>query len=376
MNKLNDLILMPRLYLANYFTNLKEEIDLAFIQQQIISNASYSPLNNIKSKSDEISRLEMMNRIDMFIKECFRNIPTTLDINNLACNEIEEFKNKFEQNLFKNKTIIFLSNYGWNKQTYLLIINDEYFNKKKLFHFKSTNNILSHESMKLIYLKQKLAKIIEIKSVIEFNLDVKNLTKLYLGEIKLHSIQDNTFECLNKLKVLYLWQNSISKITSETFNGLVNLNELMLNDNKIKKIQDNSFFSLNKLEILRLDGNQLSELNEFTFNGLNNVKELWLQNNKIHLIKDDSFKCLNSLKDLKLNNNRIQMISEYLFSGLVKLEKLWLIRFNCDRNKKLIIQSNSFIGLINLKEIYYSKNNKDLFEKILFKNRNILKKAW
>lgn len=374
MNKLNDLILMPRLYLANYFTNLKEEIDLAFIQKQI--NNVYSPLTNMKSKSDEISRLEMMNRIDMFIKECLRNIPTphTLDINNQASNEIEEFKNKFEQNLFKNKTIIFLSNYGWNKQTYLLIVNDEYFNKKKFLNFKST--ILSYESMKLIYLKQKLAKIIEIKSVIEFNLDINNLTKLYLGEIKLHSIQDNTFECLNQLKVLYLWQNSISKITTKTFNGLVNLNELMLNDNKIKKIQDNSFFSLNKLEILRLDGNQLSELNEFTFNGLNNVKELWLHNNKIYLIKDDSFKCLNNLKELKLNNNRIQMISEYLFNGLTKLEKLWLIRLNCDRNKKLIIQSNSFIGLIHLREIYFSKNNKDLFEKILFKNRNVLKKAW
>ena len=127
MSKLNDLILMPRLYLANYFTNLKEEIDLAFIQKQI--NSVYSPLTNIKSKSNEISRLEMMNRIDMFIKECFRNIPTphTLDIKNQASNEIEEFKNKFEQNLFKNKTIIFLSNYGWNKQTYLLIVNDEYF---------------------------------------------------------------------------------------------------------------------------------------------------------------------------------------------------------------------------------------------------------
>ena len=73
MSKLNDLILMPRLYLANYFTNLKEEIDLAFIQKQI--NSVYSPLTNIKSKSNEISRLEMMNRIDMFIKECFRNIP-------------------------------------------------------------------------------------------------------------------------------------------------------------------------------------------------------------------------------------------------------------------------------------------------------------
>ena len=71
---------------------------------------------------------------------------------------------------------------------------------------------ISYESMKLIYLKQKLAKIIEFKSVIEFDLDINNLTKLYLGEIKLHSIQDNTFACLNKLKVLYLWQNSISKI--------------------------------------------------------------------------------------------------------------------------------------------------------------------
>jgi hypothetical protein len=49
--------------------------------------------------------------------------------------KIDFIENKIEKILFSNKTILFLNNYGKEKQSFLLIINDEYLRKKDIDDF-------------------------------------------------------------------------------------------------------------------------------------------------------------------------------------------------------------------------------------------------
>jgi hypothetical protein len=102
---------------------------------------------------------------------------------------------------------------------------------------------------------------------------------------------------------LGLNDNKISHISLNTFNGLSNLKCLKLFVNQITSIEDFSFQNLNKLNHLFLGFNQLNTINLNTFNGLINLIELDMRSNVINIIEYQSFQVLKRLKILDLRSS-------------------------------------------------------------------------
>jgi len=112
----------PNLYLYNYFTDLKQQVNLKFFGRE-----------DEKEKWNKI-----IYEIQVFEQVCYKQIKpfNTFDqeINALEpfqSREIDDLKYKIEQKLFQNKSILFLKDYGYEKKTFLLIINNVYLRKNE-----------------------------------------------------------------------------------------------------------------------------------------------------------------------------------------------------------------------------------------------------
>ena len=87
------------------------------------------------------------------------------------------------------------------------------------------------------------------------------------------------FDGLSNLRILYLYDNSLSELPDGVFDDLTNLEFLYLNDNSLTELPDGVFDGLSNLEYLYLNDNGLSELPDGVFEGLANLKALHLSGN-------------------------------------------------------------------------------------------------
>ena len=144
LQKLEDLKLIietPKLYLANYFQELRNDVDKQMFSKQML----HINENEVKNKIDQIW-IEMISKIDSFEKECknkdklqsnskrIDEIKIILE-NNKESTNLEVIEDKIQEEefnlfrkLFQNKTIIFENICIKGGQRRLLIIDDEYVN--------------------------------------------------------------------------------------------------------------------------------------------------------------------------------------------------------------------------------------------------------
>jgi len=120
LDELKKITELPKLYLCNYFKDLRERVDIEFAPKQ-------QELQNDKEKKNELDELwkQMITKIDLFEKSCIRKT-YDLNVNKIRINEIEEILNSEQlidlkklqdeieneetnllQNLFQNKSILF-----------------------------------------------------------------------------------------------------------------------------------------------------------------------------------------------------------------------------------------------------------------------------
>ena len=109
----------PKLYLANYFQDLKRDVDLTFFR-----------------KEDEKSKyLEIINKIEeieqgYYLKsKPFNTFDQVIEIESLDEQSIDDLKYKIEMELFQNKSILFI------KKSFLLLINDAYLRQSILDNY-------------------------------------------------------------------------------------------------------------------------------------------------------------------------------------------------------------------------------------------------
>ena len=372
--QLKNLYDLPTIYIDDYFSQITKEIDDEFNQKKIIAS-NYQKINkrieilrnncidrikdsyenDFKDKIDkEIKLFEM--QIDQFVsnEETFKKIKES----------INKTENKINKYLFSNQTIVLMTNFGKEKKTFLLIINDEYFSKETLSLLKNPANILSNEQLKMLDLNRILVK---GKNLIELSLDYNLIQKLDLSYEKISSIELNAFKGLINLTELDLDCNQINIINSQVFDALSNLKRLNLFSSQILMIEDNAFFGLENLEILNLDNNSLTEINLNTFNGLSKLIKLDLSKNKINYIEDNSFQFLSNLKELYLFSNEINQINQNTFYGLTDLIELNLID-----NKLFRIEKNTFDCLTNLKQLKLTKNKIQKIDEYAFERASKL----
>jgi Leucine-rich repeat (LRR) protein len=314
LNKLKQICQIPKLYLANYFSDLRRDIDLEFSKKLQINNHELSIWNS------------MIDKINSFEQECISNINLnakqqefiqTLDSihDSIQKNDSNhDEKKKLIQNeeinilkyLFKNKSIAYTNNK-------LIIISDA-------FIFDTSNEkVLNNSLIKLIQLKKEKEKKPINEYILEINLNLNklkdlelrfyetheltenlfdgliNLKELVLSTNNINHIGPNAFRILGNLTVLFLINNKISELNANALEGLVNLKELYLNENELKKINKNAFKGLDNLKKLDLSYNRLSELNPRLFEGLNNLKELSLSRNCLEYIHLNAFQCIDNL---------------------------------------------------------------------------------
>ena len=145
LQKIEDLKLIieiPKLYLVNYFQNLRNEVDKEMLPKQILHHND----TEMKNEIDQIWN-EMISKIDSFEKQCknkdelqsnlnqINEIRIMLgDQNETTLDKIEDKIQDEELNLFKklfqNKTIIFENLFGKEDHKRLLIVKDEFINWK------------------------------------------------------------------------------------------------------------------------------------------------------------------------------------------------------------------------------------------------------
>lgn len=144
LEQLKLLITLPRLYIANYFSDLRAEVDLAFVKQNLIEQ-------NITNWT------EIIAAISQFEIECLKQQPNNQldeDLAKIATKKIELLEHKLansdpldekydlvlneqsfmiERIVFKNKTLIFIE----KPCLKLLIINNEYLARGSIENFKN-----------------------------------------------------------------------------------------------------------------------------------------------------------------------------------------------------------------------------------------------
>lgn len=131
------------------------------------------------------------------------------------------------------------------------------------------------------------------------------LEELYMSENKINILPEKIFSNLINLTKLRLDSNKIQLIEEKLFSENLNLSEIILNNNEIIFINPNSFDKLEKLKILNLSFNRLTKLDVSS----TNLEKLLILYNKVsHLHINRQMKSLfasyNELESVELNGNQ------------------------------------------------------------------------
>ncbi|ROL43420.1 Leucine-rich repeat-containing protein 15 [Anabarilius grahami] len=174
---------------------------------------------------------------------------------------------------------------------------------------------------------------------------------LKMGENFLQDLPDNILSSVPKMESLNLERNSIKSIHPQAFAGAQRLMLLNLQGNRLSKLPVKGFKDLLNLRFLMLGQNQIVNLKPNMFIGMRNLSELDLPLNALTALPPNAFKPLIALKVLDLALNRIQRISPKTFVGLEEL-----LFLNLDNNKLENIQAGTFGPLIGLEMLVLDNN--------------------
>jgi Leucine-rich repeat (LRR) protein len=335
----------PKIYLSNYFNDLLSKIYLEFIIKEEIKQKWLEIKEKIQLfESKSLEQIKPFNTYDNEI----HSIEQKLQNNSIADSEqaiklIDDLKLKIETILFSNKTILFMNDYGLEKKSFLLIINDEYLRKSAID--EKTQVILTKENLKVHLLKEKLKNKLNINNnnnnVISLNIKLQKETKFYFDNKQLKEINKSTFDGLNNLKEIHFINNQIKVLHPKTFNGLINLQIISFVGNQLKEIIPNTFKDLVNLVELRFNQNKIKIIHQNTFKDLINLKKITFVNNKIEKLNLNTFNGLDSLEYVDFSSNKISKIDQDTFRDL-KCLKIIHLHANKLNNIKLNIESNVY----------------------------------
>jgi len=365
LEKLKSIIEYPRYYLANYFEEIRKQVDLVGTQLTTAEDIILYPvkrkltenwlliINRIKSFEEECIKKTMNNKLSTDVYFQYLQVIKQLELKLNKLNELKLEDNYFDELeydiynesynlkrvLFLNRSVVFMCpsetlvedlfkemnmDYAIGK---LLCLN-EYFGRRGLSKlnskFKLNQNeqkLITNETVKAFILVKFLETNKKSKNTIDtIDIDYKNIIK---------------YDCNSK---------DLDYIDSESFNDFTNLTEIRLYNNNFKQLAS-SLFNKNctNLTSLYLSNNQLTNLSETIFNGLVNLTQIDLKYNKIDYLEPMLFKTCSNLEYIYLTGNKLKRLDPNLFDGLYKLIGIYL-----SSNKIEQLDPQIFTGLINL----------------------------
>jgi len=364
IEKLRKMLNIPKLYLSDYFGDIKSKIDLHFVQsnesdketwiQMIKKVEIYESIFLKELKINDQLKMELSKQIEYIqakVNEIiFEEIhDITKKVIGAQFNEIKELIEKQNETLKKcflsNKTFLLMKSY--DDRLILVYYADKYLNEEQIEKLKEEANFdLTNESIKL----KHLTELILLSDQFMIDIDFKNNRSIDLSNkendsyYRNYDYQDNDNDLTNENKQMKV-------IKSDLFNDFIGLEFVSLANNSIDSIESNAFQNLKNLKYLFLNNNKIKEINDSLFSGLANLKSLNISKNKISAVKFETFKDLVNLHQLDLGNNSLSFEVD-CFKNLVELKELFLNNNHLDS-----INGNIFVGLNNIQWLDLSNNN-------------------
>ncbi|XP_050348809.1 toll-like receptor 6 [Nymphalis io] len=182
---------------------------------------------------------------------------------------------------------------------------------------------------------------------------LRSLSKLFLQNNAISTLEDGSLEGLISLQVFNLSSNFISSVPPDIFSDTILLTDIILSNNTINVLPPGLFRGLEQLQVLDLSRNELTSqwINKGTFVGLLRMVILNISFNRLSRIDRYMFQDLYSLQKLNLDHNEITSIDEHAFEELRNLHSLTL-----SNNKLIHIHTHIFNDLHVLHELFLDNN--------------------
>jgi Leucine-rich repeat (LRR) protein len=365
-DELTSLRSFPKLFIHEYFFNLKCEVDLYFA---LIQDKQKDYIEMI-SVIEKIEHLAYMNLTKKTLNICdedisiIKNLIEKNELNNLISYQIDSIKYTIEEILLSKRSIHFF------KGPFLVVLNDVYL--RKFFKDSKAHNIFDKNDLNLFQMYEKLENL-KKTNIIYLNLlcdktinicydedkhkdliEYQDLFGNYDADIERHDITyifPNTFDGFANLTTLEFTKSQIFFIDPNMFHKLINLKKIDFSGNKIEKLHPETFKGLMSLLTIDFSANSLTELDPDLFNGLNSVYKLNFNFNSIKEIDQQLFKDLESVQEILFECNCLKMLDVNTFYGLKMVR-----RVNFSFNEFNYLDANVFNGLEYLQEIDFSYN--------------------
>ncbi|XP_034829000.1 toll-like receptor 6 [Maniola hyperantus] len=194
---------------------------------------------------------------------------------------------------------------------------------------------------------------------------LRSLSKLFLQDNAISTLEDGAFEGLISLQVLNLSSNFMNSIPPDIFSDTKFLKEIILSNNTINVLPPGLFRGLEQLQVLDLSNNELTSqwINKGTLVGLLRMVILNISYNRLTKIDRFMFQDLYSLQKLNLEHNEISIIDEHAFEELRNLHSLTL-----SNNKLMHVHTNIFTDLHVLHELFLDNNKIKHIDEYAFEN--------
>ncbi|XP_072303115.1 transforming growth factor beta activator LRRC32 [Eucyclogobius newberryi] len=192
----------------------------------------------------------------------------------------------------------------------------------------------------------------------------KNMHRLNLHANKIHFIQPGLFADMTQLKILDLSRNylNVFAVHKTKIGTLGTIESLDLSSNGLYTDMTNYFLSDSPLLVnLSLSGNSITKISSDDFQGSLSLRNVNLHNNVIMEIEDGAFDLLNHLSDLDLSKNSINCITDF---NLYNLKRL-----NLSQNSLEMFQSSPSDEIYELVSLDLSQNKLPLLPLIPRKNK-------
>jgi hypothetical protein len=199
--------------------------------------------------------------------------------------------------------------------------------------------------------------------------DLPNLAHLYIKSFHKRngfSLSKDTFNGLNKLKVLELDNNGLQELSSDQFTGLAGLQKLNLHNNRLTQLPAGLFAGLANLTSLTLSENKLTSLPAGIFDPLVSLEVVNLGENYYEQLPENLFIKTTSLKTIDMTlNNHICSYSGADFQPS-KYYKKRSLDYCIDKVKKIDLPNTLFQipSLQSLKMLHFYVNSfpEDIFK--------------
>ncbi|KYN18187.1 Chaoptin [Trachymyrmex cornetzi] len=201
----------------------------------------------------------------------------------------------------------------------------------------------------------------------------RSLSMLDLSYNQLANIPSKSFRHLQKLEVLELTGNKISRIVPKNWRGLENsLQTLRLGKNAIEKLPADAFVSLTYLEILDLRENSLKEIDPSVFrDGMAHLTHFYLNDNQLTYVPYIQLFSLKRMKVLDLSYNKISKMLHAQQEPEVRGIQMSLDVLQLDYNQIKTLASGDFQHFYKVNRTYLRGNPLMTIEEGTFKDSRI-----